>query len=160
MSIQAEPGTVGNLTVDEELKLREAWAHLLRMGGTPGVSHTSPDRSDEFLTHVKDKTPEGFRKSLWEFILCEHPDAVIIRFLRARDWDVKNAMDMLVSAVDWHQERRINPDVVQAGEGVGLKTTRTKDEESFIMQYHSGKSYIRGVDNDDNPIYIIRVRRL
>jgi hypothetical protein len=91
-------------------------------------------------------------------ILADHPDATVLRFLRARNWDVLKAVNMLVSAVNWRGERRVDEAIVAGGESVGLKKAPTVDEEAFIMQYRSGKSYVRGTDKDGHPIYIIRVR--
>ncbi|KAM5349743.1 hypothetical protein ACJ41O_006248 [Fusarium nematophilum] len=158
MSHLSEPGTLGNLTVDEERKLQEAWVHLLRLCGSECISHEAPDRSHDFLQHLKDKSPGSFRRGLWGSILADHPDATVLRFLRARNWDVIKAMAMLASAINWRHERRVDEDIVGKGESVGLKPSPTVDEEAFIMQYRSGKSYVRGTDKDGHPIYIIKAR--
>ncbi|KAH7129853.1 CRAL-TRIO domain-containing protein [Dactylonectria estremocensis] len=158
MSHLSEPGTLGNLTVEEERSLQEAWVHLLRLCGTQCISHDAPDKSHEFLQHVNNQSPEEFKQGLWGSILADHPDVAILRFLRARNWDVVKAVNMLASAINWRDERRINTDIIGQGESVGLKQTQTADEEAFIAQYRSGKSYVRGTDKDNHPIYIIKVR--
>ncbi|RSM05112.1 hypothetical protein CDV31_009746 [Fusarium ambrosium] len=158
MSTQSEPGTLGNLTVDEERRLQEAWVHLLRLCGPYCVGHDAPDRTHEFQQHLKDKSLESFSRLFWGMILADHPDATVLRFLRARNWDVLKAVNMLVSAINWRGERRVDEAIVAEGESVGLKKKLTADEEAFIMQYRSGKSYVRGTDKDGHPIYIIRVR--
>jgi hypothetical protein len=65
---------------------------------------------------------------------------------------------MLTSAVNWRRERRIDEDIIQGGESVALKASPTTDDEGFIKQYRSGKSYIRGTDNENRPVHIIRSR--
>ncbi|KAF4447218.1 CSR1-phosphatidylinositol transfer [Fusarium albosuccineum] len=158
MSPHSEPGTLGNLTIDEERKLQEAWVHLLRLCGAYCAGHDAPDRSHEFQQHLNDKSPENFSRLLGSAVLADHPDTIVLRFLRARDWDVVKAVNMLVSAVNWRAERRIDEVIIAEGESVGLKKKRTVDEDAFIMQYRSGKSYVRGTDLDEHPVYIIKVR--
>ncbi|CAI6031113.1 unnamed protein product [Clonostachys chloroleuca] len=158
MSLLSEPGSLGNLTVEEERKLQEAWVHLLRLCGTRSISHGASDKSQEFLQNLGSKSPENFKQGLWDTILADHPDATVLRFLRARNWDVAEAVNMLVSAINWRIELRINANLNREGESVGLKKMPTADEEAFIRQYRSGKSYVRGTDKDGRPVYIIKVR--
>ncbi|KAK0389141.1 hypothetical protein NLU13_2716 [Sarocladium strictum] len=153
-----EPGNLGNLSPDQERALQEAWVHLLRLCGNQDVKHGAPDKSPIFMAHLKDKSPDHFRKSLWESTLGDNPDALVLRFLRARKWDVTKGVEMLVSAVNWRDERQIFKSIVGGGEGVGLKAKRTPDEEAFMAQYRSGKAYVRGADKDGHPVYIIKVR--
>ena len=154
----AEPGTVGNLTAEQERCLQEAWIHLLRLGGHENIGHGVPNKSHEFIQHLNDRAPNGFHNSLWASMLCDNPDAVVLRYLRARKWDVGKAVIMIVSAVTWREERRINTDIVGGGESIGLKPTRSLDEEAFVMQYRSGKSYVRGNGKKGHPVYIIRAQ--
>ncbi|GAW24533.1 hypothetical protein ANO14919_141200 [Xylariales sp. No.14919] len=156
------PGTLGNLTPDEEHKLQQAWIHLLRLCGAENVKNNSsksvPDLTSELQQLTGDKSPEAFREGLWGFILSEHPDALVLRFLRARKWDVKAAVAMLVSAVDWRAERNIAEAIIHTGESVGLKADPSADEQGFIAQYRSGKSYVHAKDRENRLVYVIRVR--
>ncbi|RWA07549.1 hypothetical protein EKO27_g7547 [Xylaria grammica] len=156
------PGTLGNLTPDEEQKLQQAWIHLLRLCDAENVKDNSsksvPDLTGELQQLMGDKSPEAFREGLWGFILSEHPDALVLRFLRARKWDVKAATAMLVSAVDWRVERNIAEAIIHTGESVGLKTDPSADEQGFIAQYRSGKSYVHAKDRENRLVYVIRVR--
>ncbi|KAF2966596.1 hypothetical protein GQX73_g6975 [Xylaria multiplex] len=156
-------GTPGNLTPDEEQKLQQAWIHLIRLGGNKNIEKASfsesvPDITRELQQHISDKSPEAFREGLWGFILSEHPDALVLRFLRARKWDVEKAMVMLVSAVDWRIERNIAETIIYRGENVGLENDPSADERGFIAQYRSGKSYVHAKDKENRLVYIIKVR--
>ncbi|KAI3318854.1 CRAL/TRIO domain-containing protein [Xylariaceae sp. AK1471] len=157
------PGTLGNLTPDEEQKLQESWIHLLRLCGVsiPNDSDIA-DLSSELSQslHGKYKSPSNFHQGLWGFILAEHPDALVLRFLRARKWDVEKAMNMLVSAINWRLERNLSETIIQCGESVSLKpeSERSADDKGFIAQYRSGKSYVHAADRENRLIYIIRVR--
>ncbi|RGP78296.1 hypothetical protein FLONG3_3611 [Fusarium longipes] len=158
MSSSSEPGTRGNLTVEQNRSLKEVWVHLLRLCGNHDLSSEVPEKTGDLLQHMKNKSPENFNRSLWETFLADHPDTTILRFLRARDFDVVKAVDMFVSSINWREERQIQKTIIAGGESVGLKTTLTADEEAFMAQYRSGKSYVRGTDKDDHPVYVIRVR--
>ncbi|KAG5765610.1 hypothetical protein H9Q72_006296 [Fusarium xylarioides] len=158
MSSSSEPGTRGNLTLEQKKSLQEAWVHILRLCGNENIAHDAPDNTDAYLQHLKNKDSDHFSRNLWESIMADHPDTTLLRFLRARDWDVNKAVDMAVSALNWRDERQIQKTIVGGGEAVGLKKTLTTDEESFMAQYRSGKSYVRGTDKDNYPVYVIRVR--
>ncbi|KAH6842193.1 CRAL-TRIO domain-containing protein [Chaetomium sp. MPI-CAGE-AT-0009] len=153
------PGHLGNLTVEEEGKLQEAWIHLLRLCGVEeSVKLETPNQTQQFREHLSDKSSDGFRHQLWMFILADHPDVLVLRFLRARKWDVEKAVAMLVSAVNWRHERRLEEDIVNKGDSIGLAETQSDDEKSFMAQYQSGKAYIRGSDKEHRPVFIIKVR--
>ena len=153
------PGHLGNLTAEEERKLQEAWIHLLRLCGIKeSVSHETLDRTHELQQHLSDKSTDGFRKRLWTFVLDDHPDVLLLRFLRARKWDVGKAMTMFISALNWRHERRIEDDIIRRGDSIGLGKDLSADEQSFIAQYRSGKAYIRGSDKERRPVFIIKVR--
>jgi hypothetical protein len=155
----ALPGHLGNLTIEEEGKLQEVWVHLLRLCGVEeSAKLETPNRTNEFREHLSDKSADIFRHRLWTFILADHPDILVLRFLRARKWDVEKAVIMLVSALNWRHERRLEDDIVRKGDSVGLAETQSADEKSFISQYHSGKAYIRGSDKEGRPVFIIKVR--
>ncbi|KAI8623358.1 CRAL/TRIO domain-containing protein [Xylariaceae sp. FL1651] len=155
-------GSLGNLTPNENQKLQRAWIHLLRLCGIKNFESalapdSTPDISSELMHHLHDTSSESFRRNLWGFILAEHPDSLILRFLRARKWDVEKAMIMLVSAINWRDEIRMAETVIHDGENVGLKENPSADDQGFIAQYCSGKSYVRGTDKENRLIYVIRV---
>ncbi|KAG7285949.1 hypothetical protein NEMBOFW57_008245 [Staphylotrichum longicolle] len=153
------PGHLGNLTPEEERKLQEAWIHLLRLCGVQeSADHETPDRTHVFHEHLNDKCTEGFRQRLWSFILADHPDVLVLRFLRARKWDVEKAVAMLVSALNWRHERRLEDDIIRKGDSIALAKEQSADEKSFMAQYHSGKAYVRGSDKERRPVFIIKVR--
>lgn len=171
-------GTLENLTPQEELerqqeelkrqqekqKLQQAWMYLLNLCGVETLdenanpSKLSPDSISALRQHVAEKSPEGFRRGLWSFISPEHPDALVLRFLRARKWDVERGVAMLVSAVVWRLERNIADAIIYGGESVGLKKDLSADDEGFMAQYRSGKSYVHATDKENRLVYIIRAR--
>lgn len=155
-------GSLGNLTLDEERKLHHMWIELLQICGVEvnnsSVSRTIPELSNSYMRYLDDSSHEMFRQNLWSFMLSEHPDGLVLHFLRARKWDIEQSMSMLTSAITWREQRNIDIAVIRTGENVALKEDLSADEKGFIAQYRSGKGYVRGTDKEKRPIFIIRAR--
>ncbi|CRK28598.1 CRAL-TRIO domain-containing protein C3H8.02 like [Verticillium longisporum] len=157
MTQTVEPGTLGHLTTDEQGKLQEAWKLLLELSGV-NSPHDDPPSDVSKDQQSKGTSPEVFRERLWGSVRQHHPDAIVLRFLRARKWDVEKAMEMLTSTIDWRHERRMDEEIVRKGESVAFITSPSEDEKNFLAQYRSGKSYVRGSDMEGRPVYIVKAR--
>lgn len=167
-------GHVGYLTADEERQLQHVWTHILRLcdrhklpdnetekdteGSQLSSLEQTPNKTEEFRQILSDKNPSAFHEQFWSFIKTDHPDALVLRFLRARKWDPEKAVSMLVAAVNWRGNMDVDGKVVRQGEAVGLKEKPSKEDQEFLEQYRSGKSYVRGTDKEDRPVYIVRVK--
>jgi len=154
--------------------LQHTWVHLLRLcekhenttdeanedTQATGLSRLreTPVRTDELHQLLDDKSPDAFRQQLWSFVKTDHPDALVLRFLRARKWDPEKAASMLVAAANWRGKMDVDSRVVGKGEAVGLKENPSKEDREFMAQYRSGKSYVRGTDKENRPVYIVKVR--
>ncbi|KAE8386849.1 CRAL/TRIO domain protein [Aspergillus alliaceus] len=228
MPIEAAPGTVGNLTPEQEVKLQEFWILLLKVCGinvehiesngdaaappspssqkkqpppppkrrftffggggndtaddaastksTNGITNsissiniTDGDdkygQSKEFQQALTDMKPEEIRLTLWNMVKQDNPDSLLLRFLRARKWDVKKALIMLISTIRWRlQDVKVDNDVMKNGELVALEQSKSSDPaekkkgEEFLAQMRMGKSFMHGVDKAGRPIVAIRVR--
>lgn len=55
------------------------------------------------------------RQAFWGLVATDNPDSTLLRFLRARKWDLEAAYDMLVNTLRWRLEMRTN-DIVALGE--------------------------------------------
>ncbi|KAE8150424.1 CRAL/TRIO domain protein [Aspergillus avenaceus] len=229
MPIESAPGTVGNLTPEQEAKLQEFWILLLKVCGvsldgvdleaaappspssqekkkqqpqqpkrrftffgggkandeeddaasiksTNGITTsiasiniTDGDdkygQSKEFQQALTDMKPEEIRVTLWNMVKQDNPDALLLRFLRARKWDVKKALIMLVSTIRWRlQDVKVDDDIMKNGELAALEQSKSSDPaekkkgEEFLKQMRMGKGFIHGVDKAGRPICVIRVR--
>lgn len=218
-------GHVGNLTEEQEGKLREMWALLLRIFGVKlestedghteeptkegpaqqekkrsrlgflgslrggnsdtskkGAGSVSVAASDisnlyisdgddkfgltkEFQQALNDQSPDELRESFWSMVKQDNPDALALRFLRARKWDVGKAVVMLISTLRWRDKMmHVDDDIMQGGEAMALKQCQSSDPairkagEDFMTQLRIGKSFLHGFDKFGRPISIIRVR--
>ena len=221
MPTEIPPGRPGNLTPEQEEKLREFWAAVLRVFGVfdpatvaDGASDAPPNgaspvsaakkkrhlfrrRKDsdadsqksgttssgpsdisaigdvddkhgqgkEFQKALAQQKPEDLRAAFWSMAKHDHPDGLLLRFLRARKWDVNAALVMLVSTMHWRaQEMHVDDDIVLIGEEGELKRAKEasgdaqKDGDGFMQQIRMGKSYLHGIDKQGRPMCFVRVR--
>lgn len=214
------PGFLGNLTPDQEQKLKDFWAIVLQTFGvkdpaaptassarptTPANSVLPPEpvsvkKEKHGLFHRKHKdsadsspsspsfgsksdpedkygqtkelqeilassTPASLRDAFWSMVKKDHPDALLLRFLRARKWDQNRALAMMISTMHWRKDQmHVDDDIMMHGEGGALKDAQSSDPstkkegEDFLVQMRLGKSFIHGIDKEGRPISLVRVR--
>ncbi|RDW94062.1 CRAL-TRIO domain-containing protein [Aspergillus mulundensis] len=219
MTVEAAPGTVGNLTPEQEAKLQEFWVLLFKVCGVPldGIEETEQPApssvqekkqpakrrfgffgggsqekeepatandaasglaslaitdgddkfgtSKEFQKALAEIKPEELRTAFWSMVKQDNPDSLLLRFLRARKWDVKKALMMLISTIRWRmQDAKVDEDVMVNGDHLALEQLKSSDPvekkkgEDFIKQFRLGKSFLHGVDKMGRPICYVRVR--
>lgn len=123
-------------------------------------------QTKEFYQVLATQKPEDLRRAFWSMVKHDNPDALLLRFLRARKWDVQNALAMLISTMHWRlHEMNIDDDVIKNGESAALSAslnssdrTVKKEGTDFMTQLRMGKCYFHGIDKEDRPMCIVRVR--
>ncbi|KAJ5086922.1 hypothetical protein NUU61_008229 [Penicillium alfredii] len=228
MPTEPAPGTIGNLTPEQEVKLQEFWVLALKVfgvnldglepaGKAKGTGDAAPPsptqdkkkskrrwglwgrgndddddtksvasedgiasslasinitdgddkygQSKEFQQALMDLSPEEIRTAFWNMVKHDNPDALLLRFLRARKWDVKKALVMFISTMRWRlQDVHVDDDIMANGEALALKQSKSSDPaekkkgEDFLFQMRMGKSFLHGVDRFGRPICVVRVR--
>lgn len=139
-------------------------------GETNSVSAT--DGEDKYGQHkdfakvLETQDPEDLRKAFWSMVKHDNPDALLLRFLRARKWHAQNALVMLVATMHWRaQEMHVDDDIMRRGEGGALEDSTSgataavkKEGEDFLNQMRMGKSFLHGNDVEGRPICMVRVK--
>ncbi|KAH6606288.1 hypothetical protein Trco_005441 [Trichoderma cornu-damae] len=122
-------------------------------------------QTKHFQEVLASNSPESIRETFWSMVKHDHPDALALRFLRARKWDVDKALVMLVSTMSWrHSDMKVDIDIMKNGEGGALadakegKGDAKKVAGDFLAQLRMGKSFLHGVDRQGRPICVVRVR--
>ncbi|KUI72279.1 hypothetical protein VM1G_07982 [Cytospora mali] len=122
-------------------------------------------QNKQFLDTLANTTPETIRATIWSMIKHDHPDALVLRFLRARKWDVEKALVMLVSTMNWRaNEVHVDDDIMKNGEAAMVERSKSSDPqakqlgEDFMAQIRMGKSFLHGIDKKGRPICVVRVR--
>jgi hypothetical protein len=203
MDAPTAPGRPGNLTAEQEAKLKEMWAQLLdifgvlpetvrrarantlssinegeekkkkksRFGLFGSKSKDAEDedkhgQTKEFEAALASDNPAELRAAFWDLVKHDNPDAIVLRYLRARKWDVQNAMVMLVSTIHWTLGVDPYKSIVAKGEGDAqlqahpnnTDAKARKAGQEFLDIAEAGKSFIHGHDVAGRPVVYIRVR--
>jgi hypothetical protein len=132
------------------------------------LSEDSDDKygqTKQFHEALASESPEVIRDTIWSMVKHDHPDALLLRFLRARKWDVGKALVMLVSTMKWRaEEMHVEDDIMKNGEGGAALQEQSTDAatkkkgQDFLAQIRMGKSFVHGIDSAGRPICIVRVR--
>jgi hypothetical protein len=119
----------------------------------------------EFKAAIANTPPEELRRAFWSMVKHDHPDALLLRFLRARKWDVEKALIMMISTMHWRlDEMHVDDDIVKNGELKAMEDTKVtdaktkKNAEDFLTQLRMGKSFLHGLDNEGRPMCFVRAR--
>ncbi|KAL8869375.1 MAG: hypothetical protein Q9174_004319 [Haloplaca sp. 1 TL-2023] len=203
------PGRPGNLTADQEARLKELWTATLTVFGVqaegkpevvkdslsvPQAGNSDPTtkkkksglfrrhkddddegaptsqedkygQSKEFQQVLATENPENLRRAFWSMVKHDHPDGLLLRFLRARKWDVHNALVMLIATMNWRmKEVHVDDDVMKNGEAQAVIDSTSsnaavkKEGLDFLAQLRLGKSFLHGMDKAGRPMCFVRVR--
>ena len=205
MPPQIPPGRPGNLTKDQEAKLRELWEAIMSVCGTwpdsgrESVESATPTsqepeaakkkrglgrllggkKKEEETSTAEDKhgldkeykealasqSPQELRDTMWSFTKADDPDAMLLRFLRARKWNVHDALVMAIATIHWRGKVvHLDDDIMRTGEGGALEMSTTgsgvnkKNSEDFLAQLRMGKSFLHGEDKEGRPLCWVRVK--
>ncbi|KAI0429945.1 CRAL-TRIO domain-containing protein [Xylaria sp. FL1042] len=180
--VPIESGYVGNLTPDQEKKLQQMWGLLLSAFEFDAVKYEETDLEDPAAAgsqedgapsdhkvevgkgSVNRKLADKLRQTWLNMVKQENPDTLLLRFLRARKWDVAQAFSMLKGALLWRfKEVLVDEEVLAKGESWSAKKEKTgegrekKDAHDFMEQLRMGKVYIRGADRRGRPVGYVHV---
>ena len=96
------------------------------------------------LKSGSDQTPQNYSympAAFWDMVGEDQPDSIMLRFLRARKWDVQKALSMIFETLTWRRQADVEG-IMQVGEA-GLS----------VQQMECGKAYFHGVDLEGRPIW-------
>lgn len=110
-------------------------------------------------------TPDTIRAIIRDCVKHEHPDALALRFLRARKWDLIRAVAMMAKTINWRvNDMKVDAELMKEGEGQAVEDEKTGSgfkktlSADFLKQIRWGKSYIHGLDRMGRPVNYIRVK--
>lgn len=125
-----------------------------------------PQETKMVQKSLSEITPGELREGILELLKHDHPDAMLLRFLRARKWDIPKAFAMMMEAIVWRvKEMHVDDDVMAKGELHALKQSKNtanskekKEGHDLLAQMRMGKSYVHGTDKLGRPLVMVRVR--
>ncbi|KAF2007999.1 CRAL/TRIO domain-containing protein [Amniculicola lignicola CBS 123094] len=135
------------------------------------ISHMSLEENDkhgqtkDFRAAIANISPEDLRAAFWGMVKHDHPDGLLLRFLRARKWDIDRALVMMVSTMHWRMiDMHVDDAIMQKGELAALEDSKSddpktkKEGEDFLAQIRMGKSFLHGLDKEGRPCCVVRAR--
>ncbi|KAF3942179.1 Patellin-5 [Dactylella cylindrospora] len=142
---------------DKDIKDKEKDSAPSSGATTPSLGGDPEDKYNQgkdFKAALASQTPEQLRSTFWGFVKYDNPDGLLLRFLRARKWDVDKALVMMVSTMHWRGQEVLVEEIVKDGELHAVEN----GNDGFMKQLRIGKSYIHGVDKEDRPVCIVSAR--
>ncbi|RIA92224.1 CRAL-TRIO domain-containing protein [Glomus cerebriforme] len=115
------------------------------------------NESTEFISAIEMYSPEDLRKAFWILTGADDPDILLLRFLRARKWDVEKAVVMLIATLKWRLQFDVE-EIIKGGELGMEKHFAEKGIKGLKVQFTSGKSFVRGTDNEGRPVTYVNVK--
>ncbi|KAI9208295.1 CRAL-TRIO domain-containing protein [Polychytrium aggregatum] len=112
--------------------------------GTSGRSKSTTRKADEVDSFPVPKAT--LLEELFLLVAYDNPDAMVLRFLRARKWDVDAAIAMLMQCIRWRIEFGVRS-IMEGGESL-----------VSVTELSAGKGYFRGYDMKDRPCVFVRPR--
>ncbi|KAI4119966.1 MAG: hypothetical protein LQ345_000225 [Seirophora villosa] len=165
---QQQPGSV---TATPDKKVKKKKNSIFRRHNGDNDEGASADQEDkygqgkDFQQVLATVDPEKLRNAFWSMVKHDHPDGLLLRFLRARKWDVHNALVMLIATMNWRmKEQRVDDDIMKNGEGQAAANSSSsnaavkREAEDFLAQLRLGKSFLHGTDREGRPMCFVRVR--
>lgn len=163
-----QPGSDA-VTQDKKAKKKKHSVFRRQKEEDDGEASTEQDdkygQGKEFQQVIATQDPEKLRNAFWSMVKHDHPDGLLLRFLRARKWDVHNALIMLIATMNWRmKEQHVDDDIMKNGEGQAVadssssKAAVKKEAEDFLAQLRLGKSFLHGTDREGRPMCFVRVR--
>ncbi|KAJ5812338.1 hypothetical protein N7474_008639 [Penicillium riverlandense] len=181
--------TQGQLSQEQRDKLKELWSLVLELldpihnhnsnlettgsAYTPKLvellhQKTNPGRSElkTLRNEVNDLSPDTLFVYLLNTTKQESPDRFLLRFLKARKWDVGKSFAMLVHALVWRNKLlNVDETVVSNTELNALKEShdtsdpqKAKMSHGFLEQLRTGKCFLHGTDRIGRPILVLQGR--
>ncbi|KAF8424085.1 CRAL-TRIO domain-containing protein [Tirmania nivea] len=131
------------------------------LASNPAAEVAKVDEKDDKHGQAKDfkaalatQTPTELREAFWSMVKSDNPDALLLRFLRARKWDVEKALVMMVATMQWRANEMKVHEVVYKGESGPVAA----GDNDFMTQLRMGKSFLHGWDKAGRPICHVRVK--
>ncbi|KAI1302999.1 hypothetical protein EDD11_005452 [Mortierella claussenii] len=97
-------------------------------------------------------TGQDLYRAFWKLAMMDHPDSVVLKFIRARKWMLDDALKMFLNALKWRIVERV--DELSELSDVELDAKYPM----LIEQMRIGKAYLHGADPLGRPMAVINTR--
>ncbi|KAL8278214.1 hypothetical protein RQP46_009387 [Phenoliferia psychrophenolica] len=175
----ATEGVVGHLTPTQEQGLKDFWEELFRLAerapklgsgsgvpfdnsGDTGAKIPKDDNAKE-RQKAEQETKDALAAfaeygsikvmaTFYRYVAMDDPDAMALRFLRARKWSVTAGVAMLCACLRWRMSSDVEAIFQKGEEGM-------QNADGFIRQMAIAKTYTQGTDRAGRPVIYIHVAK-
>ncbi|KAJ2781559.1 phosphatidylinositol transfer protein csr1 [Coemansia javaensis] len=105
-----------------------------------GIASTCGQDGELVPPYEPESSDGTLRSALWAVVREDHPDVLLLRFLRARKWDLDKAYRMTVAAIKWRVRERVD-EIIWYGD--------IHNDASLMWK---GVSYAHGKDRLGHPV--------
>ena len=96
---------------------------------------------------------DALRNTFWSFCRFDDPDATMLRFLRARRFNVEKAINMLAAVLKFRLDVNIDH-LIEKGDLGNMK-----EFKGLVENQVDGKVYVHGCDMLEQPICYVELRK-
>ncbi|SAM05820.1 hypothetical protein [Absidia glauca] len=98
--------------------------------------------------------------TFWNMVAGDNPDAMVLRFLRARRWDVEASYKMIMNTLRWRIHMRIDDIVALSETGIynELELLKKGMGDQFLANLHSYKCVLGGPDKQGRGVCFANAR--
>ncbi|OAV87186.1 hypothetical protein PTTG_07683 [Puccinia triticina 1-1 BBBD Race 1] len=149
------------LDPDTDLKDQQNGSDAKAAGGPPPSGSLKDEhlkeklRSEQELRDAKAALERygktRFMDTFWNMIMMDDPDVIVLKFLRARKWNVAAGVAMMAACMKWRIEYGVDKIISKGEEGY-------LNQDGFLHQLKIGKTFVQGTDRQGRPIVYINVR--
>lgn len=142
----------GQFFNDEETSaLRNFWEQLFGLLGLNPASEKSLLTSNDGLQSIISlHGREKFAEAFWNFTTVDDPNYTCIKFIRARKFNIDDAIKMLIECLKWRIEFNVES-VIFKGD-IGFMSAKGEDGDAFTKQISSGKTFVQGFSKTGGPV--------
>lgn len=131
-----------------------------------GVPAAGPNFNKDVLNkYLPGESSETLKSIISSMSKQDHPDSLVLRFLRARKWDHEATLNMMFTVLGWrHKEMHVDDKIMREGEQWAVEKAENGDDKEkaiakgWLEQWRMGKSYWHGLDKENRPVSVIRVK--
>ncbi|KAI5956989.1 CSR1 [Candida jiufengensis] len=114
----------------------------------------NPDSS--ILQCFSQYNPKDLHQTLQKVQRNDLFDNLILKFIRARKWDHEKALEMFFKSLNWRANEFPSDDWVMEGDSVSYLNGTN---QGFIKNFTTEKSWIKGRDKNNNPIFTFQAKK-
>jgi hypothetical protein len=123
-----------NLDKSEEENLKKLWLYLIDR-----ICYENNLQSENVVDSI-------YGLELFLAFGCDNPDVILLRYLRARKWNLINALDQLIETLTWRNKFGVNQLIYQGESDLNLE------------EIQLGKTFYMGHDREGRPISYVSIK--